>query len=91
MVQAKRRSESRTPRGAASFPKLRIYRPQQYKNELPYENGWDHLLQVPALQRLEVAGSRAGTNGSAMESLKQARSQLEIDGTLTCSRNYDGL
>ena len=73
------------------FAKLRIYSPQQYKNELPYENGWEHLLQVPALQRLEIAGSREGTNGSAMESLKRARSQLEIDGTLTRSRNYDGL
>ena len=73
------------------FPKLRIYSPQQYKNQLPYENGWDQLLKVPTLQRLEIAGSREGTNGSAMESLKQARPQLEIDDTLTRSRNYNGL
>ncbi|MEZ6129470.1 MAG: hypothetical protein R3C59_12370 [Planctomycetaceae bacterium] len=64
------------------FPKLRIYSPQQYKNQLPYKNGWHHLLKVPTLQRLEIAGSREGTNGSAMESLKQARLQLEINEPL---------
>ena len=73
------------------FSKLRIYSPQQYKNQLPYENGWNHLLKVPTLQRLEIAGSRVGTNGLALESLQQARPQLEIESTLTRSRNYDGL
>lgn len=75
----------------AEFKQLRIFSPQHYKNELPFEQGWEHLLKLPELRRLEVAGSRAGSNALAFERLKQQRPSLVVTSTLTRSRNYDGL
>lgn len=72
------------------FPKLKIYSPQQFKEQLPYENGWDALLKVPSLQRLEMA-IRDDQNGAALKQLQTERPELVIDETLTRSRNYEGL
>jgi len=69
---------------------LRIFSPQHFKNQLPFENGWDALLKVPSLQRIEVA-VRDDENGAALKQLMSERPDLEIDPKLTRSRNYDGL
>jgi len=72
------------------FPKLRIFSPQQFKEQLPYENGWDALLVLPSLERLEVR-IRDDENGKALKELASQLPELEIDEALTRSRNYEGL
>jgi hypothetical protein len=72
------------------FEKLRIFSPQHFRNQLPYEDGWDALLEVKALERLEVE-IRDDENGRALKQLLAARPGLEIDAKLTRSRNYNGL
>lgn len=74
-----------------NFPKLKIYSPQQFKNRLPYQDGWEILMTLPALERLEIAGPAASANAEALKQLKQARPKLVIDSKLTRSRNYQGL
>ncbi len=73
-----------------NFPKLRIYSPQQFKNQLPYENGWDALTRVPSLERVEMS-LRDDENAVALKKLREARPGLVIDPDLTRSRNYNGL
>ena len=72
------------------FEKLRIISPQQFRNHLPFANGWDALLKLPSLERVEVE-IKDDENGKALKQLLAARPGLEIDGKLTRSRNYDGL
>lgn len=74
----------------AEFKKLRIFSPQQFKNQLAFEGGWDALLNVPSLERVEVS-IRDDENGVALRRLLEAKPELEIDSKLTRSRNYDGL
>ena len=75
----------------SQFPKLRILSPQHFKNELPFERGWDALASHDSLQRLEIAGRSATANRNAIDRLKRARPSLVVDSRLTRSRNYDGL
>jgi len=72
------------------FRKLRIFSPQHFRNQLSYENGWDALLEVPSLERLEVA-IKDDENGTALRKLREEHPGLVIDSRLTRSRNYDGL
>ncbi len=72
------------------FPKLEIFSPQT-QTQLQYEGGWNHLLDVPSLKRLETWCPTVGENGEAFKRLKAKRPALEIDRKLTRSRNYDGL
>ena len=74
----------------SGFEKLRIFSPQHFKNQVAYENGWDALLRLKSLQRVEVA-IRDDDNGAALRKLLQNRPGLEIDPKLTRSRNYRGL
>ncbi len=73
-----------------SFPKLRIFSPQHYRNQVPYEGGWNALLEVPSLERVETSIGD-DENGTALKKLLELRPGLEIDGKLTRSRNYNGL
>ncbi len=74
----------------AEFKQLKIFSPQHFRNQLPFEGGWDALLNVPKLERIEVAIG-ADENGAALRKLLVEKPGLEIDPTLTRSRNYDGL
>ena len=72
------------------FSKLRIFSPQSFKNQLPWEKGWDALLELPALERVELF-SQGDNNGDSFKRLLEAKPSLKIDGKLTRSRNYEGL
>jgi hypothetical protein len=73
------------------FEKLRIFSPQQFKNTIPYENGWKSLTRLPNLQRLEVADDPGEGNRRGIEQLKEENADLVVEDKLTRSRNYDGL
>ncbi|MEM9701970.1 MAG: hypothetical protein AAF907_05960, partial [Planctomycetota bacterium] len=75
----------------SAFPKLRIFSPQQFKNALPFADGWDALAAHPALERLEIPGAAFDANAAAVAELKAARPGLTAARDLTRSRNYDGL
>ncbi len=72
------------------FDKLRIFSPQHFRNQLPYEGGWDALFHVKSLERVEMAMGD-DENGRALKELLAARPGLGIDPKLTRSRNYNGL
>ena len=72
------------------FQELRIFSPQSFRNQLPWEDGWDALLELPALERVELF-SRGDHNGDSFKRLLKAKPGLKIDGKLTRSRNYNGL
>lgn len=74
----------------SGFQNLRIFSPQQFRNQLPFENGWDALLDASSLERIEVA-IKDDINGSALKRLLKQKPSLEIDPKLTRSRNYGGL
>ncbi|KAA5540729.1 hypothetical protein FYK55_20285 [Roseiconus nitratireducens] len=75
----------------SNFQRLRIYSPQHFRNELPFEGGWDALTKLPHLERLEIESHPASTNRTAINQLKAANPNLVVAPTLTRSRNYDGL
>ncbi len=74
----------------AGFEKLRIFSPQHFRNQLGFENGWDALLDLPSLERIEVA-IKDDENGAALRELMKRNPGLEIVHKLTRSRNYEGL
>ena len=74
-----------------NFPKLSIFSPQHFQDELPYKGGWDSLTRLAELTRLEIAGTAAAANRAALDRLQQQCPNLVIDPELTRSRNYDGL
>ena len=78
-------------RSLSIFPKLRIFSPQQFKNELAFEDGWDALTACRSLQRLEIEKGPADLNRLALERLSKEMPDLKIEPKLTRSRNYDGL
>ena len=82
--------EAEDLKALAEFKKLKIFSPQHFKNQLPFEGGWDALLEVPKLERLEVA-VRDDENGAALVTLREKKPELVIDAELTRSRNYKGL
>jgi hypothetical protein len=75
----------------AGFDQLRIFSPQQFKEPLPFEDGWDALLDVRALERLEGLDAQDARLGDAARALVSARPGLTITRSLTRSRNYRGL
>ena len=74
-----------------SFPKLRIFSPQSFKQSPPYQGGWETLVDLPNLRRLEIADSDRQRNAEAIDQLQTQRPKLVIDSRLTRSRNYAGL
>jgi len=74
----------------SNFKNLRIFSPQHFRNQLPYEGGWDALLEIQSLERLEVA-IKDDANGKALQRLQASRPGLTIDPKPTRSRNYNGL
>lgn len=73
------------------FGSLRIFSPQSFKGGIPFENGWDALLALKHLKRLEISDAARRQNANAIESVKDRRPSLNIDARLTRSRNYKGL
>ena len=72
------------------FSELRLFSPQHFKEQLPYEGGWEALAALPKLERIEMSLNE-DENGAALKRLMEAKPGLEVDGKLTRSRNYDGL
>ena len=75
----------------SDFRKLKIFSPQQFRDAIPYKSGWDSLASLPALRRLEIAGSAAAANREQLKLLCKERPNLVVDSRLTRSRNYNGL
>jgi len=73
------------------FQQLRIFSPQSFRRVIPYQSGWDSLLGLPHLQRLEMSESVREKNAQAISRLQKNRPSLHIDTRLTRSRNYEGL
>ena len=73
------------------FANLRIFSPQQFKNSIPYEDGWNSLEQLPELQRLEIGGESASANAESIRRFSRQCPRVIVDKELTRSRNYDGL
>ena len=74
-----------------NFEGLRIFSPQSFKQAVPYSTGWDALISLPQLERVEIADSDQRQNADAIERVKQQRPKLRFDSRLTRSRNYEGL
>lgn len=74
-----------------SFQRLRIFSPQSFKDAVRYDRGWDALLSLPHLERLEIADSARKQNAQAIDQLQKRRPKLTVDSRLTRSRNYKGL
>ena len=74
-----------------NFEGLRIFSPQSFKQAVPYFTGWDALISLPQLERVEIADSDQRQNADAIERVKQQRPKLRFDSRLTRSRNYEGL
>lgn len=74
----------------SEFKRLKIFSPQQFRNQLPFTGGWDALLKVKSLERIEVV-IKNDENGEALKKLREQRPSLKIEPELTRSRNYDGL
>ena len=74
-----------------SFHSLRIFSPQSFKKVVPFEAGWEALIELPHLKRLEIADSARKQNAAAIDRLEQQLPQLQVESRLTRSRNYKGL
>ena len=73
------------------FQRLRIFSPQSFRHEVSFEGGWDALISLPRLERLEIADSSRKQNAQAIDQLRERRPALKVDSRLTRSRNYEGL
>lgn len=74
-----------------SFHRLRIFSPQSFKKVVPYRAGWDALIALPRLKRLEITDASRKQNAAAVSRLQQQLPKLQIESRLTRSRNYKGL
>lgn len=74
-----------------NFPNLQIFSPQSFKQPVPFQSGWDVLVSLSQLERLEIAKSARKQNAHAIDQLLQQRPKLRVDSRLTRSRNYKGL
>lgn len=75
----------------STFRNLKIFSPQQFRNEVASDLGWESLASLPNLQRLEISNAAAKKNDKGISRLKKVRPRLTIDPRLTRTRNYDGL
>lgn len=75
----------------SGYKRLRIYSPQQFRNEVAFEGGWDVFAALPRIERLEIESRPASLNRNAITALKMVKPDLVVAPDLTRSRNYQGL
>ncbi|MFN3151553.1 hypothetical protein [Bremerella sp.] len=73
------------------FSSLRIFSPQYFKGQVAFEGGWDALVKLPQLERLEIAISEQMLNKQGIDLLHAHHQRLRVFGSYTRSRNYRGL
>jgi len=73
------------------FQQLGIFRPQSFKAQVSYDDGWNALADIPRLRRLEIFGDPGDTNREAIKQLEQDNPRIVVDDKPTRSRNYNGL